>query len=1104
MKYCFLYAILFSVFITNDLLAQSPSLEFASGGASTIASGPTLANQVVTLQRNTNNPTGNTFTTQTPAKTVTFSLTNQQRTSTASPGVGVMFGGGISTSSAGAGPESLYPVINYLGGANASHFRSFGGSATPGSEGISTSTNRGVEIYPSTRPLHESNAPLPAAGSSVIYQMADLVLTFNTPVSNPILHFSGLGNIVNVGYMPICSEFVLISPGLTLTRLSGSPEFSIVNGTEIRNSAPTFHANTGSGGSSGSVQVNGTDISTLTFRIYLKAQGQGNINWSYNPNTNSGDGFIVSVSLSGIRPSGTVYRDNNGNTTIDGGGTGGGTWNTANSLYVNAIASNGNVLTTALVDATGLFTFPSGNFITGDVVKFQLSKNQGVEGQPAPAKELPAGWATVGESFTSGPNDGTADGEFTVTLGAADLANNTVYRFGVTPSADIQVNKSGPLSVVPNGSLTYKIYVTNNGPANATNVVITDPAVSNFTVTSIACEAGPGNGGSASCPASVTIAGLQGAGLTIPSLPNGSAVVFTVTGTAGTSGTITNTATATATLDSDLSNNTSIVTTRIENNASCAQSTYTLNVAQTVANNTIAVNGGTLNLYYTRTSGAAIPGVAEPLIVPVTYSDLNNKSGIDNQWREIRVDNGDLILGIDTSNGGTGSVYNSLPSLNTRISPTYYTYPFPGNISLDRAYTEFLRTGELEQLGTFTLNIALPSSLPSGVKIIDETFNVQGWNASNLQNGGTQLYSGYGLKPLIQHAPALGSPAATSFTLNSEFELGQNYVWRYLAYRASGRGVTENHRGVVFKNTNTITLTYNCCDAGTAAPAINSATNYDNVNSSYNIPCGASTANLSGLTASNKPATTTLTWHTGTPATNANKITDVTALTGTTKYYASFFDAANTCYSPTNEIVVYAPICANNDDFTGTPVTQGVETILPSIFGNDTYNGVTITTATSGNISFNYSVWTTGNATVNPANGIVTVPATTLPGTYTYTYQITDTDPDAAVGTNTSFASVTFRVVSCVNPPAGGTPDSYTKTGISSLEGFGNGWPGNVPNGFIAIESKNQGFVITRVANTGVITSPTEGMLVYDLSNSPPCVKLYNGSSWNCLARDCN
>ncbi|KFC18013.1 lectin-like domain-containing protein [Epilithonimonas lactis] len=142
----------------------------------------------------------------------------------------------------------------------------------------------------------------------------------------------------------------------------------------------------------------------------------------------------MNVLLPLARPSvsGTVYRDNNGG-TIDGGGTGGGVWNTANTLYVNAVDVNGNVIATSLVSNTGIFSFPSGgNLIENDVVRFQLSRNQGVVGQPAPVKELPDGWGTVGESTASGTSDGTPNGEFTLTIGTANSASNTVNRFGVT------------------------------------------------------------------------------------------------------------------------------------------------------------------------------------------------------------------------------------------------------------------------------------------------------------------------------------------------------------------------------------------------------------------------------------------------------------------------------------------------------------------------------------------------------------------------------------------------------------------------------------------------------------------------------------------------
>jgi len=81
---------------------------------------------------------------------------------------------------------------------------------------------------------------------------------------------------------------------------------------------------------------------------------------------------------------------------------------------------------------------------------------------------------------------------------------------------------------------------------------------------------------------------------------------------------------------------------------------------------------------------------------------------------------------------------------------------------------------------------------------------------------------------------------------------------------------------------------------------------------------------------------------------------------------------------------------------------------------------------------------------------------------------------------------------------------AFTATGISDLQGFNNNWPQHIPNGFLAIASKNQGFVITRVRTVADIPSQNlvEGMLVYDIRDE--CVKLYNGSVWHCIEENCS
>ncbi|MDM1063984.1 hypothetical protein HXZ62_15665 [Empedobacter falsenii] len=77
-----------------------------------------------------------------------------------------------------------------------------------------------------------------------------------------------------------------------------------------------------------------------------------------------------------------------------------------------------------------------------------------------------------------------------------------------------------------------------------------------------------------------------------------------------------------------------------------------------------------------------------------------------------------------------------------------------------------------------------------------------------------------------------------------------------------------------------------------------------------------------------------------------------------------------------------------------------------------------------------------------------------------------------------------------------------TGVGISSLAYPRSTWPADVPNGFVVLESKDKGFVISRVSNPANVLQPQEGMLIYDTSAS--CIKLYNGATWKCISKSCN
>ena len=98
--------------------------------------------------------------------------------------------------------------------------------------------------------------------------------------------------------------------------------------------------------------------------------------------------------------------------------------------------------------------------------------------------------------------------------------------------ADVIITKTGPASVNAGAPVSYTLVVNNQGPSAANGILVQDPAVANFSAATVACTTASGG---AVCPnaAATTVAALQGAGIAIPTLPNGGAVTLLVSGTAG-------------------------------------------------------------------------------------------------------------------------------------------------------------------------------------------------------------------------------------------------------------------------------------------------------------------------------------------------------------------------------------------------------------------------------------------------------------------------------------------------------------------------------------------------------------------------------------------
>jgi uncharacterized repeat protein (TIGR01451 family) len=159
-------------------------------------------------------------------------------------------------------------------------------------------------------------------------------------------------------------------------------------------------------------------------------------------------------------------------------------------------------------------------------------------------------------SFTGGEIFNTA--EVTSTTPDPDLCNNTftaITTVEAAESADVSVVKSAsPNPVSPGQVLTYRIIVSNAGPSDAENVVLTDAVPSGITGAEFSTDGG------------ITWNPWTGS-YTIGTLPAGSSRTILIRGTVSSSckGSITNTATVTSTTpDPNQNNNTSTVITKVK------------------------------------------------------------------------------------------------------------------------------------------------------------------------------------------------------------------------------------------------------------------------------------------------------------------------------------------------------------------------------------------------------------------------------------------------------------------------------------------------------------------------------------------------------------
>lgn len=411
------FVIIFYLVFLGNLFSQN-QLEFANSSYSLAPNGLTTANQTAVLLENT---TGNIFNTFSPNISVTASISNQQYNGIPSGIIsttkGMSFGGRVNNLSNSA---TQVPVFNYMNSINNPRNIDYTSNPNgPSSAGIVVDTNSAFYIYNSVYPLFNTSQ---AVNGRFYY--GDITLTFSSPVSNPVIHIVGLGANINFGASNIqgfSSELEMQTPGLTLSKLSGSNEFDVTNNKILNSSAnPSYTCN--SGAACGSVKVSGSNITTISFKIYLRGDGSGNA-WGH-ANINAGDEFMIGVSINKpVTLAGNIFRDINGLTdnTVNGIGN-----NAGGLLYANLIDTNNLVVANSVVASDGSYTF---NAISSGNYKIVLSTIAGIQGNLATVASLPLNWVFTGENIgnTTG-NDGTVNGEISIVVNAAAIPN---INFGI-------------------------------------------------------------------------------------------------------------------------------------------------------------------------------------------------------------------------------------------------------------------------------------------------------------------------------------------------------------------------------------------------------------------------------------------------------------------------------------------------------------------------------------------------------------------------------------------------------------------------------------------------------------------------------------------------
>ncbi len=623
-----------------------PTLEIMSASwKSGTMSGTSLDDKITEYVFNPSNPINNTTIPYYPPVKVTYHIERQKYTGNGATNNGLYFGDGMFIALKDQGAPSNAQLSS---------------SRFDKGVGIDVAINYGTRFSVETKKLVGLTYNTSTINGGLGHPMGAIKLTWDRPVTNPVINISGLGG--GWGKPGYAAQFELETIGEIDRMESLSGVNFKVDAWKILNTSSTIGAEASNGGSTGSIQLyTKQPITTLTFGVYVRSD----MTSGTFPNNSGADAFVFSASSIDSMVGDLLIEKTNNVTQVPKGS------NTTYTVRVTnkgpdtftgtllndrlaqglalvkvecSTATNNKCTDSSKIDAAKLFVSDAdltSSAITGQdtgalakdafyevLVTAKVTGDVGTTTLNKASVKLPTMGSSTGVACSNQTGVGGSTGltrSFNKTLGICSVTDTDTI---IKPSADLVVKKTAEKPEYKAGDLVkYTIQAWNAGPSEITDAIVQDIVPSSLSsVQMVTCKAN----GSALCP-TLSVNTDVNSTLKTPSfaLPvttkdaNQNKIdylEFTVTGLAFKTGSIVNTATINSALatEVDTANNSSATTITVVNDApvNTGNATNMCNGNQSVN----LITDTAFNSYSANNVLTSKPYTINPVVVPYSVA----------------------------------------------------------------------------------------------------------------------------------------------------------------------------------------------------------------------------------------------------------------------------------------------------------------------------------------------------------------------------------------------------------------------------------------------------------------------------------------------------